>query len=88
MYYKYTHHFRKDYKRVDWLSIMKTKPRSHVQVVKDDNNEVIEGECVFQLDALVDPYRALHNEGYLLSCINNFIFYIYQAFVVEEYGFK
>jgi hypothetical protein len=40
---------------------MKTKPRSHIQVVKDDKNEVIEGECVFQLDELVDPYRALHN---------------------------
>ena len=36
---------------------MKTKPRSYVQVVKDDNNKVIGGECAFQLDELVDPYR-------------------------------
>ena len=33
---------------------MKTKPKSHVQVVED---EVIGGDDVFQMDELVDAYR-------------------------------
>ena len=36
---------------------MKTKPRSHVEVVQDVNNEVITGDDVFQIDELVDVYR-------------------------------
>jgi len=38
---------------------VKTKSRSHVQVVKDSNEEVTEGENVFQLDELVDSYRVI-----------------------------
>jgi hypothetical protein len=41
MYYVYTLSFRKDHNRVDWLSVMKNKSKSCVQVVKDGNNEVI-----------------------------------------------
>jgi translation initiation factor 2 beta subunit (eIF-2beta)/eIF-5 len=33
VYYAYTSSFRKDRSRVDWLSIVKTRPRGHVQVV-------------------------------------------------------
>jgi hypothetical protein len=32
--------------------------RGHVQVVQDSNDELITGDDVFQLDELVDPYRA------------------------------
>ena len=33
VYYTYNPSFRKDRSRVDWLSVLKTKPRSHVEVV-------------------------------------------------------
>jgi hypothetical protein len=33
VYYTYTPSFRKDRSRVDWLSILKTKPEGHVEVV-------------------------------------------------------
>jgi hypothetical protein len=36
---------------------MKTKPRSHVEVVQDVNNEVTPGDDVFQIDELVNVYR-------------------------------
>ena len=35
----------------------------HVQVILDDNNELIAGDNVFQLDELVNPYQvALSND--------------------------
>ena len=46
-----------DHSRVYWLFIVKTKPRSRVQVVQDGNDEVIAGDDVFQLDELVNPCR-------------------------------
>jgi hypothetical protein len=36
---------------------MKIKLRSHIQVVEYGNDEVIEGDNVFQMDELVDPYQ-------------------------------
>ena len=36
---------------------MKTKPRDHVQVVQDGNDEVTTGNDVFELDKLVNAYR-------------------------------
>jgi hypothetical protein len=33
VYYTYTPSFRKDRSRVDWLSVLKTKPRGRVEVV-------------------------------------------------------
>jgi hypothetical protein len=49
---------------------MKTKPRGHVEVAQDDNDELIVGDNVFTLGELVDLYRvALSN--YL---IKKFIF--------------
>jgi hypothetical protein len=38
---------------------VKTKLRSHVQVIKDGNDKVTERENVFQLDELVDSYRVI-----------------------------
>jgi len=58
VYDTYTLFFRKDRSRVNWLSIVKTKLRSHVQVVQDSNDELITGDDIFQLDGLVNPYRA------------------------------
>jgi len=55
MYYIYTLSFRNDCNRVDWLFVMKTKLSSHVQVVKDDNDEVTKRED--QLDELINSYR-------------------------------
>ncbi|KAL9337457.1 hypothetical protein Peur_069226 [Populus x canadensis] len=42
---------------VNWLSVVKTKLRSHIGVVRDVNNEVTAGEDVFQINKLVDVYR-------------------------------
>ena len=47
---------------------MKTKPKSHVQVVED---EVIGGDDVFQMDELVDAYRVA-----LFAEIENLDFYV------------
>lgn len=50
---------RNDWNMVDCLSIVKTKPRSCVQVVKDCKDKVIGWEDVFQLDELVHLYQVL-----------------------------
>ena len=50
VYYTYTYSFRNDHNRVDWLFVVKTKPRIRVLVVEYDNDEVIEGDNVFQKD--------------------------------------
>jgi len=42
--------------RLEWLSIVKTKPRCCVQVVQDSNNEITLRDDVLQLDELVDMY--------------------------------
>jgi hypothetical protein len=39
--------FRKDHSRVDWLPVVKTKHRGHVEVVKDENDELTMGDDVF-----------------------------------------
>ena len=57
VYYTYTPSFRKDRSRVDWLSILKTKPRGHVEVVQDENEDTSEIDEVFQASELVEPYR-------------------------------
>jgi hypothetical protein len=36
---------------------VKTKPKGHFQVVKDDNDEVTARDDVFQINKLVDTYR-------------------------------
>jgi len=57
VYYTYTPSFRKDQSRVDWLSILKTKPRGHVKVVQDENEDTSVQDEIFQVSELVEPYR-------------------------------
>jgi len=57
VYYTYTSSFRKDWSRVDWLSILKTKPRGCVEVVQDEKEGTNVIDEVFQASELVEPYR-------------------------------
>jgi hypothetical protein len=57
VYYTYTYSFRKDRSRVDWLSVLKTKPRGCVEVVQDENEDTSVRDEVFQVSELVEPYR-------------------------------
>jgi hypothetical protein len=57
VYYKYTPSFRKDRSRVDWSSVLKTKPRGRVEVVQDENEDTSVRDEVFQVSELVEPYR-------------------------------
>jgi hypothetical protein len=43
--------------RVDWLSILKTKPRGRVEVVQDENEDTSVRDEVFQVSEVVEPYR-------------------------------
>ena len=36
---------------------MKTKPKGHIEVVKDENDESNEGDDAFQVSRVVNPYR-------------------------------
>ena len=57
VYYTYTPSFRNDRSRVDWLSVLKTKPRGRVKVVdQDENEETSVRDEVFQVSELVEPY--------------------------------
>jgi len=57
VYYTYTPSFRKDRSRVDWLSVLKTKPRGCIEVVQDENEDTSMRDEVFQVSELVEPYR-------------------------------
>ena len=57
VYYTYTPFFRKDRSRVDWLSVLKTKPKGRVEVVQDENEDTSVIDEVFQASELVEPYR-------------------------------
>lgn len=57
VYYTYTPSFRKDRSRVDWLSVLKTKPRGRVEVVQDENEDTSVRDEVFQVCELVEPYQ-------------------------------
>jgi len=57
VYYTYTPSFRKDQSRVDWLSILKTKPRGRVEVVQDENEDTSVIDEVFLASEVVEPYR-------------------------------
>jgi hypothetical protein len=56
VYYTYTPSFRKDRSRVDWLFVLKTKPRGRVEVVQDENEDTSVLDEVFQASELVEPY--------------------------------
>jgi len=49
--------FRKDRSRVNWLSILKMKPRGRVEVVQDENEDTSVGDDIFQVSELVELYR-------------------------------
>jgi hypothetical protein len=57
VYYTYTPSFRKDRSRVDWLSVLKTKPRGRVVVVQDENEDTSVRDEVFQVSELVEPHQ-------------------------------
>jgi len=57
VYYTYNPSFRKDRSRVDWLSILKMKPRGRVEVIQDENEDTSMWDEVFQVNELVEPYR-------------------------------
>ena len=57
VYYTYTSSFRKDRSRVDWLCVLKTKPRGRVEVVQDENEDTSVRDEVFQVSEVVEPYR-------------------------------
>jgi hypothetical protein len=57
VYYTYTLSFRKDRSRVDWLSVLKTKPRGRIELVQDENEDTSVQDEVFQVSELVEPYR-------------------------------
>jgi len=57
VYYTYTISFRKDRSRVDWLSVLKTKPKGRVEVVQDENEDTSVIDEVFQASELVEPYQ-------------------------------
>jgi GMP synthase-like glutamine amidotransferase len=42
---------------VDWLSILKAKPRGRVELVQDENEDTSVQDVVFQVSELVEPYR-------------------------------
>jgi hypothetical protein len=57
VYYTCTPSFRKDRSRVDWLSVLKIKPRDRVEVVQDENEDISVRDKVFQVSELVELYR-------------------------------
>jgi len=57
VYYTYTPSFRKDRSTVDWLSVLKTKPKGRVELVQDENEDTSVRDEVFQVSELVYPYR-------------------------------
>jgi len=42
---------------VDWLSVLETKLRGHVELVQDENEDTSMRDEVFQVSELVEPYR-------------------------------
>ena len=42
---------------MDWLSVLKTKPRGHVELVQDENEDTSVRDEVFQVSELVEPYQ-------------------------------
>ena len=42
---------------MNWLSVLKTKPRGRVELVQDENEDTSLQDEVFQVNELVEPYR-------------------------------
>jgi hypothetical protein len=71
--------FRKDYLRVDWLSILKTKPMGRVKVVKDENEDICMRDDVFQVSELVKSYQVAP----LIDLEENSNFHIFDNSLVD-----
>ena len=56
VYYTYAPSFRKDQSKMDWLSVLKTKLRGHVELVQDENEDTSVRDEVFQVSELVELY--------------------------------
>jgi len=79
IYYTYTPSFRKDRSRVDWLSVLKTKPRGRVEVVQDENEDTSVINEVFQASELVEPYRVAP----LIDLHENLNFHVFDDSLVD-----
>ena len=79
VYYIYIHSFRKDQSRVDWLSVLKTKPRGHVEIVQDENKDTSVIDEVFQASELVEPYRVAP----LIDLEENLNFHVFDDSLVD-----
>jgi hypothetical protein len=79
VYYTYTPSFRRDRSRVDWLSILKTKPRGRVEVVQDENEDTSVINEFFQASELVEPYRV----ALLIDLEENLNFQVFDDSLVD-----
>jgi len=79
VYYTYTSSFRKDRSRVNWLSVLKTKPRGRVKVVQDENKDTSVIDEVFQTSELVEPYKVASS----IDLEENSNFYVFDDSLVD-----
>ena len=79
VYYTYTPSFRKDRSRVDWLSVLKTKPRGRVEIAQEENEDTSERDEVFQVSELVEPYRVAPS----IELEENSNFHVYDDSLVD-----
>jgi len=64
---------------VDWLSVLKMKPRGRVELVRDENKDTSVWDEVFQVSELVDPYRVAP----LIDLEENSNFYVVDDSLVD-----
>jgi hypothetical protein len=77
----HTFFFSNDCSKVDWLSVVKTKLKGHVQVVWDGKDKVTAKDDIFRLDELVDPCWVAPST----NLEENLIFYVAKnIFVVND----
>jgi hypothetical protein len=64
---------------VDWLSVLKTKPRGRVELVQDDNEDTSVRDKVFQVSEFVEPYRVAP----LIDLEENLNFHVFDDNLVD-----
>ena len=79
VYYTYTPSFRKDRSRVNWLLVLKTKPRGRVEIVQDENEDTSVWDEVFQVSELVESYRVAPS----IDLEENSIFHVFYNSLVD-----
>jgi hypothetical protein len=79
VYYTYTLSFRKDRSIVDWVSIVKTKPRGRIELVQDENEDTSVRDEVFRVSELVEPYRVAP----LVDLEENLNFHVFDDSLVD-----